>query len=809
MIYNPNTVCVEISVEELCRLAMSGGDLGGYKAELPSDASVNRGEVCEVLQRALGVLYRPQEELLGVVSSGGLSFEISGRADGIFCHAEGWTADTVLFVKGKRTAIVPNRAVLARMQCYAYLLALRENLSEVRARLTVYPQQSKKPSYFFYRYSVEELGRNVRHLLQKIERYAKQTVIRQTETLPSAASSVFPYPELREGQEMMIRETYGAIRHGRRIFIQAPTGIGKTVSSLYPAVRALGEGRIDKIFYLTAKASTGREAYRAAAKLHAAGAAIKVITMTAKEQMCLCAKRFSGEVGRNLCNPTDCEYAEGYYDRVSDAVCELLENGNGFPRQLIVSTAQKYRICPYELSLDLSEWCDVIICDYNYAFDPIVEFRRYFSGRDSAQKYAFLIDEAHNLPDRVGEMYSATLRRSDLERLAAEFGAEETLWNVELEAVISAVSRLKTLCRDELVKDAEGHDRGFYLSRTPLVQLNRELEIFQKKCEVWLKRNRLHEAYGKVWDASTRIRKYLRINEFFGEGFLCYAAFADGDVVIRTYCLNPSALMDPLLNRASSVVLFSATLTPPEYFCEVLDGSRRAQSIDLPSPFPPEHLCVAVADYVSLRAEERSRHYGQYATVIAATVSAKPGNYMAYFPSYACLEGVLKAFCRKYPQVEVIVQKQNMGNREREEFLGAFQNDVGRLRVGFCVLGGAFSEGVDLPGSRLIGTVIFGVGLPGLSNERNIMRDYFDTTLGEGYDYAYTYPGMNRVLQAAGRVIRRDSDCGVVVLVDDRYALPKYRRLFPRHWQEVQYAGNARSLAEIMRRFWEKEEKNR
>ena len=192
--------------------------------------------------------------------------------------------------------------------------------------------------------------------------------------------------------------------------------------------------------------------------------------------------------------------------------------------------------------------------------------------------------------------------------------------------------------------------------------------------------------------------------------------------------------------------------------------------------------------------------------MIAATVSAKAGNYIAYFPSYACLDGVRKAFCRKYPKVEVVVQSRGMGVKEREEFLAAFKEDTGHLRVGFCVLGGAFGEGVDLPGSRLIGSIIFGVGLPGLSNERNIIQEYFDNTTGQGYDYAYTYPGMNRVLQAVGRVIRRDDDRGVAVLVDDRYAASKYRALFPKHWGEVQYAGNAQSLAEIMRRFWKNRE---
>ena len=262
--------------------------------------------------------------------------------------------------------------------------------------------------------------------------------------------------------------------------------------------------------------------------------------------------------------------------------------------------------------------------------------------------------------------------------------------------------------------------------------------------------------------------------------------------------------MNGLLNRAKSAALFSATLTPPEYFCDVLGGVKDTESISLPSPFDPENLCVAVVDHLSVRAEDRKKNYARYATVIAATVSPKHGNYIAYFPSYECLEGVLEVFKKKYPKVETVVQSRGMGVAEKESFLSSFKDDDSHLRVGFCVLGGAFAEGVDLPGRRLIGSIIFGVGIPALSNERNIIMEYFDNTIGTGYDYAYTYPGMNRVLQAVGRVIRRTGDRGVAVLVDDRYTESKYRALFPRHWEDIKYTGNAQSLAEIMRRFWEK-----
>ncbi len=806
MRYNRDTCAVELSVEELCQRTAGGGDLGGYVRGQTVQSRLTKDEIHTLLQRDAKGSYHSDADLSFTMLAGGMYHTVSGRADGWIRDRDGVISDTLAIVRDYGFRMPPEPFLLFRMQCYAYALAIREDLSEIRTRITYLHAESKKVKYFFYRYQTAELCRICEDLLERIVPMTRLEAYRQIDGLPSAASASFPYPQLREGQEIMIREIYGAIRRGQRLFVEAPTGTGKTVSALYPAVRALGEGRIDKIFYLTAKASTAREAYRGMAKLSEAGVKLKTVVIAAKDYMCANPRRAAGMGKGGPCGPDECENAHGYYDRVNEAVCSLLGSANGFPTRLIRDTAKQYGICPYELSLDLSEHCDVIICDYNYAFDPLVYFRRYFSSDAAGGRYVFLIDEAHNLADRARDMYSAILRRSDFERVAEICREDESLSPV-FAPMVMCLSRLRELCREDLRRDDAGNEQGFYMNRAPLTDLNRELETFEKQVNLWLKKNRLHPFYGEVRGLMSDVKRYLAVNEYFDRGFLCYVALYGGDTVVKTYCLDPSPTMDALLNRAHSAILFSATLTPPEYFCEVLGGSKRAVSVSLPSPFDPGNLCVAVADYLSLRMEDRKKNYVRYATALAASVSPKAGNYIAYFPSYECLEGVLSAFRKKYPKVETVVQKQGMGRQEREDFLAAFQNDTGHLRIGFCVLGGAFSEGVDLPGSRLIGSVIFGVGLPGISNERNIIEEYFNETVGEGYDYAYTYPGMNRVLQAVGRVIRRDSDRGVAILIDDRYATPKYRHLFPTQWQNVQYAGNASSLAEIVRRFWENQGK--
>ncbi len=799
MEYNEERCTVEISVEELCEYCFMSGDLGGYR--LDSEPKFDKKEKLRLLQGEANGFYNPEVTLSHTESIDNIFITAEGKADGIIRQSDGAVEVDAAKVTGSyEFSMPPSDYLLARLKCFAYFLCRRDGLESVRGRVTYINAKTKKLKYFNYRLKAEELAKFYKGLLQRIIQRGKNAIA-DREGRAAASSAPFPYPELREGQEIMIREGYSALKRGKRLFIEAPTGTGKTVSSLYPAIRALGEGHIDKIFYLTAKASTRREAFLAAGKLFEAGVRLRTVVITAKEQMCPCTACLTDTADR--CDPIACPYARGYYDRVGGAIDELLESHNGYPRALISAVAKKHTVCPYELSLDLSQLCHIIICDYNYAFDPMVYLRRYFDGiEDRTEKYAFLIDEAHNLADRARDMYSATVSRKELFALSDIAEEADRELKIAADGTVMAISRLRSLCLDGISKDAEGNEQGFYLSRTPLEKFNRELTALKTKLDAWLKKNKTHPAYNEINRRLSPIRRYLAVNEFFDSGFLCYVQILGGDISVKTYCLDPSATMNALLGRAHGALLFSATLTPPEYFCDVLGGAKSAQSIALPSPFKPENLCITVHDGLSLRAEDRKKSYAKYATVIAATVSARHGNYIAYFPSYECLEGVLEVFVRKYPKVDTVVQSRGMTGADKESFLAAFKEDTGHLRVGFCVLGGAFSEGVDLPGSRLIGSIIFGVGIPAISNERNIIKEYFDGTMGRGYEYAYTYPGMTRVLQAVGRVIRTDADKGVAVLVDDRYSDGKYKALFPKHWTNIQYTGNAHSLAEIMRRFW-------
>lgn len=819
MRYDTECGALVAGVREVCELVLRSGSIDGRRhGALEKDLS----KIHSALQKSRGALYNREVPLLNTTSYGDVYYQISGRADGVVFgdsteQGQAVLVEEIKVVSGYEMALPPRKKDLAQLMCYAYFLTVQREIEYINTRLTYFEPESEKERNFDRVYSADELRIFYRDLLSKLEPWAQMEKFRAEEALPSLKNAVFPYKSLRSGQREFIGEAFSAIKRGKRLFAQAPTGTGKTVSSLYPAVRAIGHGICDKVFYLTAKSSTSREAYNAVGKLFGAGAKLRTVMIGAKEQVCLCeAAKGSGLRVGSFCNPDDCPYARGYYDRLNGAILDILSRQNGYNLSILKEISIKHSVCPYELSLDLSELCDVVICDYNYLFSPTVYMRRYFSDGGERGKYVFLIDEAHNLGARARDMYSSEQSRNRvsecldilgayLESHIGEYEEREKLLKLReiFEAYSSELIRLRRLCKDNLVKVADGSEQGFYLSRSPTEKFNLSVEAFVAGCESWLKANRDHPLYPAVSSVCSEARQHLLVLEYYDNRFLTYVAVSGGDIKIRIYCLDPSDVLDRCMRRGVASVLFSATLTPLDYFSDLLGGGKNTETLALPSPFKQENLFVAAVDSVSTRFDDRNeKNYRRIAAVIAATVSPKPGNYIVYFPSYSFMEEVCNCFSKKYPSVKLLIQKKGMTRAEREKFIASFKEDEGKLRIGMCVLGGSFSEGVDLPGSMLIGTVVVGVGLPGLSNENNIIKEYYDVKSECGYDYAYTFPGMNNVLQAAGRVIRRDSDKGVVVLVDDRYGEDRYKMLFPPQWSHMIFTGDVSSLAKAVTDFW-------
>lgn len=785
-----------ISVRELAERASQGGSLGSGASDSPT--SEDGKTLHKLLADSQGEGFRSERPISADFESGRLTYRISGRADGV---VEGEIPIVLEFKTVTHSTFERASSRLGRAQVtiYAALYAIAHGAKKVTARLVIATPDGEKIKNSDRTYTADELLIALHAFISKIAPLAYNEADSINKTHPELSGLKFPHPSLREGQRELISSVASSVRNGKRLFAQAPTGIGKTVSVLYGAARAMGESDVRRIFYLTAKASTRREAYAAAGRLAGAGAGLRTMVLTAKEQIC---PRKSG--GEFVCDPEHCPLAKGYYDKRAAALESLTSQYKGYPAGAISATAAKHGVCPYELSLDLSEYCDIIICDYNYAFDPAVKLRRYFS--DTAYcggKNVFLIDEAHNLPERARDIFSATLTREDIDRLRPAVQGDNLLCSA-LDALDSAICRAGELCEENMTEQ-DGVRCGYYFNLNPLPELDDAVARALERTELFYF---THRTDPPIAGAASRFRsickKWQNAADSFDERYRTYIEKIGDGVSLKLYCLDPSARLDEALGEAYASVFFSATLTPADYFSDILGGGRDSRSISLPSPFPRENLGLIALTSVSTRFEDRDKSYKKIAGAIAATVAAKRGNYIVYFPSYKYMQSVADIFTARYPTVSVAIQRSGMTRQEREEFLSFFEDDVGKLRVGFCVLGGSFSEGVDLPGSRLIGTVIVGVGLPGLSAERNIIRDYFENRAECGYDYSYTYPGMNSILQAAGRVIRRPEDRGVVVLVDDRYAGEKYRALYPPHWDGMKFAQDIPALQSELAVFWTK-----
>ncbi len=788
MKYKISEQTVELLLHELCEAVGGASPLG----ELPSEDFFTYREQSTLFPND----YVRNVPLCGVINADGGRYELRAEADGLFFDGKTWTVDVVRMVDAD-AKIKTEWKSYAKLQ--GFLVALREGAASVGVRVIVV-SRSGDVKTFCQKVSFERLDGFARSLLSLIAFRVQSVIEREQKIRPSADGMAFPYPEIREGQEQMIRASMSAIKKEKKLFVCAPTGIGKTVSALYPAVRAFGAGLCDKIFYLTAKNSTSLEAYRAAGKLFEAGAHLKTIVLSAKENMCI-----GGGCGKN-CNIGDCPLLQNSAERMRDAVRELFSGQNGFYPAVIREVAVRHKVCAYELSLDLSELCDIIICDYNYLFDPMVHLKRYFDEEGRFGRYVFLLDEAHNLADRARGMYTATFSYQQVKKIYEKVPLENGTLSRMLSPILDSFDEARARCAENRRAESDGKIVGYDIGRDRVWGLDKALETFFEHARIWLRKNREDELYDDVGTLSREAQRYLSILARYDEKFITYIEEQGEDVTVSLMCIDPSEVVGDCLSKARASVLFSATLAPIDYFADLLGGDKSSMFLELASPYETSNLCVAAVDSISTRSADRDRSYKKTATCIAAAISGRAGNYMAYFPSYSYLEKVYEAFCKKYPAVQTVVQKRGMNAADREAFLSVFAEDAGKMRVGFAVLGGSFSEGVDLPGSRLIGSIIVGVGLPAFSSERNIMREYFENRYENGFAYAYTYPGMNNVLQAAGRVIRRAEDRGIVVLIDDRYAEPTYQRLFPKHWEHLKYAGNPSSLAEIVQKFWEKTE---
>ncbi len=698
-----------------------------------------------------------------------------------------------------------NSELLAFGAVTAYLYCRTFNVSSLVLRLTFVKKDTGETSSFERVYSSDVLCRLTDALVKRAEPFicifVEQNGIRNDEIRRLS----FPYKDIRSGQHELMLGIMKTVRRGGKLVASAPTGTGKTMASIYPAIKALGAGLTDKIFYLTGKGVTGKAAFDAMALLSQSAPHLRCITVRAKETCCI-----SGNYpdGCRMCPRMLDAVSEGrtltYKQRVNDALSELLTARRLYDTKSITETAKKFDLCPYELSLDVSEFCDLIICDYNYVFDSKVRFRRYFNG-EGDKKYTFLIDEAHNLPDRVRASYSAEFSPYMTEKARQALGEDiESYPEVSdaLELCRDAFDEIRSLCFEEsrfYVDKTGEHKAGYYKSdKVPELLISAAAAVVESFRERARREDEKHEAYSDLYGAASALLNCA--SEAVG-GFAFLGEACDDKLTCKLICLDPSEIISASSSYADAVVMFSATLDPIDYFVDIL-GCKDAQVLKAESPFDPNNMCVTIFDGVSTRYADRRETAYDIAEVILNVLEAKAGHYFVFFPSYKYMRTVAKALLEIDPTLTAVMQKPSMSYADREKFLGAFNSQKYERIVGLCVLGGVFSEGVDLVGDSLIGTVVVGAGLAGISSELNLMSEYFEEKYGAGHLYAYEYPAVNRIEQAAGRVIRTAEDRGVVVLIDDRLSSRDMASRFPDFWPQISCTSDIRTLCLILERFW-------
>lgn len=714
-----------------------------------------------------------------------VTFVTQGRADGVLQGDEGRLV--VDEIKSTGRSLEEMTGALsdlhwAQGMCYAHFLAKEHDLDAVDVQLTYYRIDSAEIRRFSRSFTAAELEDFFLDALGRYLVFTRKRLTHQARRQESLVRLSFPFAAYRRGQRELAEAVYSSVLRRHHLFVEAPTGIGKTMSTLFPMLKAMGEGQLDALFYLTARSTAKTVAKKALGTLQKRGLVVLAVDITAKEKICL--------NDRVACNPVDCPYARGHYDRVNAVLLALLDHADILDADTLRDLAEEHRVCPFELTLDIAVFADVIIGDYNYAFHPQTKLRRFFDA--TVRPYGFLIDEAHNLVDRGRDMHTTEL---------AGAAFDEAVGILDDPKYKTAVRSLFRVMRGMDSVYTRGDEERFALP-DGVEELYFPLRGAMKALEVFLLEEQKHERYDAILELYFSMHAFVRLLDVYGEGF---TTVVDREVgLLKILCLDPSRVLRESLLAARSAVLFSATLTPLSYYKRMLGGGDESFVLRLPSPFDPARLFIAVQDTVSTRYRHREASVGSIVRHLEALTRARPGNYLLFFPSYAYLRMAAEAYRAEIGET-VLVQEGGATEEERERFLGNFRKN-GRV-TGFAVLGGVFAEGIDLIGERLIGAAIVSVGIPGISFERDLLRDYFAATDGLGYEYAYLIPGLNKALQAAGRIIRTEEDKGVLLLLDDRYGKPPYPELLPPHWSERTRVTDETALADQLNAFW-KEEKS-
>jgi DNA excision repair protein ERCC-2 len=726
--------------------------------------------LAEVFERPLGIIH------------------LEGRADGIITGGPFPVIDEI------KSTVIPVEEFhkqqgawhLGQAQCYALMYCHEKKIDKIGVRLTYLSQVNDDKAVHEATYSVEDLEKAVYGYMDEYLSFYQGEFTHIDERNASALAMKFPYSDFRPGQRDMARYVYSVATKGGTFYCEAPTGIGKTMSTLFPAIKAFGSSNNEKIFYLTAKSTGAESAYDALGMLYKKGFKGRDSLLVAKDKLCF-------KPGA-ACNPDECPFAKDYYTKIRKVVLEAIHSGERFDQAYVTSLAKKYAICPFEMQLDLSLYSDIVIGDFNYVYDPLVHLERFFDPPADPSRSLLLVDEAHNLVERGRDMYSSTLTLSDA------IQARRSLRKAKVTSVKRALGKIEQFFLDE----ANGYEGGVLDYESAPDTLVKALASLSRAHKELLKK--AHPSLGNSYkDFSRECHRFEYLLGNYPEHSRIYFEKRQDRAEIHLYCLDPSEYLASSASLLKGRVYFSATLSPIDYYEDALSGQHDYPSLLLPSPFPKENFDLILAPLVSTRFKDRASTYQEVADYLSAFVEAKKGNYFLYFPSYEYLENILPLL--SFKDADVLKQDRDMTTEEKAAFLDKFVPKPKKTTVALLIIGGTFSEGIDLVGDRLNGVAVVGIGLPQLSHERDLIRDYYDKINQEGYAYAYMNPGMNKVMQAVGRLIRSEKDHGAALLIDDRYLTEDYKKLFERTWTGYAVATKPDDVKENLLSFYKKKHK--
>lgn len=774
---------LQLSVHQLVDFLTRTGDIDD---RIFNNATMAEGvRIHSYYQGKQGNEYLSEVPLKYTFISSDYEITLEGRADGVII-----TEDLVIIDEIKSTIDDINDFYkanknwhLSQAKCYALMYALTNGLDEMGISLTYIHQVTKEEKIKKFNYSVASLEKDIDKLLREFIDFYNLVNIHKERRDEIMKSLPFPFENYRKGQYDLSKYCYKIARDGGILFANAPTGIGKTMSTLFPFTKMYSKEESDKIFYLTAKNSGRESAYKAASILNQSGGCLNGIIISAKDKICP-NKEAS-------CNVDECPLAKDYYTKLKDVIYKTLISDEKIllTSQDVLKIALENNICPFELSLDLSLYLDLIICDYNYLFDPNVYFRRYFE--EERTSYLALIDEAHNLVDRGRNMYSATISLNSFNKMKASMRhfAHKKLKN--------SFTKINNFFKS--YEDLEENEK--LLTGGELVDLSKVIESFLQVA-LDVSKNYADEITDEYHDFYLSANRFYKLLEYFDENFAFYYKKENDNISFHIFCLNPSSMLSSSLNKLKGAVMFSGTLSPISYYKALITNDLETPYIKLQSPFKREQLKLIIAPHISIKYKDRDRTLIDVVNLIKVAVTKKVGNYFIYVPSYEYLSKI-RPYLEEINDISLLVQERDMSESEKEQFLSIFVDNPTTTTVGLAITGGAFSEGIDLVSDRLIGVIIVGIGLPQICFERDLIREYYD--FGEeklGYNYAYRSPGINKVMQAIGRVIRSEEDKGFALLIDERYINRDYRDALKEEYGHYSLINNEEELSLSLDKFY-------